>query len=54
MAKIEYNYNENPPIRMVICIKCGNKKVYHAKDMCTICYAQIRNKKRAEVNNMIF
>lgn len=43
---------ENPPRRKIICEKCGKEKQYHAKNMCSVCYAEIRNKKRAEANNL--
>lgn len=52
MVKKEYDLSKNLPVRMIICIVCEKKKVYHARNMCTVCYADIRNKKRAEVNNL--
>lgn len=52
--KREYDYTTVPPTRMVVCIECGYRKKYHAKDLCELCYANIRNRKHEKLNNLIF
>lgn len=53
--KREYDYSVNPPMRVVVCVKCGKRKKYCAKNMCNICYAGIRNNKKTKGrNNLLF
>jgi len=34
--------NQKAP-RMVVCKRCGKPRIYHAKDLCELCYAILRN-----------
>jgi hypothetical protein len=38
---IECEMKKTP--RMVVCKRCGKEKIYHAKDLCELCYAIVRN-----------
>ena len=50
---MEYNFlNRQKPKRMIICKKCEQKKLHWAKELCSVCYAKIRNDKRAELTRL--
>ena len=51
---IEYDYSTIIPIRMVVCVGCGHRKKYCAKDMCSVCYIAIRNNKKKKITHPIF
>jgi len=49
-----YDHSTTPPTRMVVCVDCGNKRKYRAKNMCGVCYGKLKNNKRTKATNLIF